>query len=453
MPRDRRRSFPAPVSAGFSPVRLLEVELGRPLPALAPRDPATGRRYHRALALVRLHTRPLGVVELALPDAGLGAAALARRIWAALGEEIAAHRRADRLPPLAALGAGGLPDRDTPDCRREDERLLAHAPFVSVIVPTRDRPEHLVACLRSLAALAYPRYEVIVVDNAPRRPTTRDLVEQVRGGAPRVRYLREDRPGKSWAHNRGLREARGEIVAFTDDDVVVDPHWLTGLVRGFAATEGVACVTGLTLPRELETPAQVWFEQFGGFDKGFARRVFDLAEHRPPDPLYPYTIGSFGAGNNVAFRTAALAAIGGFDPALGPGTPARAGEDLALYFQLLARGDRLVYEPTALVRHLHRRDYAGLRSQVYGYGTGLSACLTKCLTEQPRLLPDFAARVPRGLVHLLSPRSAKNRKKRADFPRELTALERRGMLYGPVAYLRGRAAGRPRRGQPITTWS
>jgi cellulose synthase/poly-beta-1,6-N-acetylglucosamine synthase-like glycosyltransferase len=84
-----------------------------------------------------------------------------------------------------------------------------------------------------------------------------------------VRYVREDRPGLAIAHNRGLQEVTASLVAFTDDDVQVDPGWLRELVLEFLADERVACVTGLILPMQLETPSQAWIEQFGGFGKGF----------------------------------------------------------------------------------------------------------------------------------------------------------------------------------------
>ena len=126
--------------------------------------------------------------------------------------------------------------------------------------------------------------------------------------------MREDHPGLSWARNCGIMAARGEILAFTDDDVVVDAYWLTSLVRGFEVAEKVACVTGLILPLELETPAQFLFEAYGGFTRGFIRRIFDLKEHRPQLPLHPYIAGRFGTGASMAFTAAFLDSEGGFDP-------------------------------------------------------------------------------------------------------------------------------------------
>jgi len=120
-----------------------------------------------------------------------------------------------------------------------------------------------------------------------------------------------------------------EIVAFTDDDTIPDRHWLTEIVRGFWAAPRVGCVTGPILPSELATPAQLWIEQFGGYSRGFKRRVYDLGVNRPPDSLFPYAAGRFGSGANMAFRRSLLLDLGGFDPALGGGTPALGGEDLA----------------------------------------------------------------------------------------------------------------------------
>jgi glycosyltransferase involved in cell wall biosynthesis len=360
------------------------------------------------------------------------------------------------LPAVSGLGPDGLPCRGDPPCAADRRERLRDAPFVSVVVATRDRPESVAACLDSLLALRYPRFEVIVVDNVPTTDATRSVVEragrtlrEVRPGhaGPAVRYAREDRPGPSWARNRGLLLATGEVVAFTDDDVLLDPYWLAELVSGFGAGAGVACVTGPIVPRELETPAQIWIEQYGGFCKGFDRVVYDLGANRPPDPLFPYTVGRFGSGSNMAFRTATLRAIGGLDPALGPATPALAGEDIALFLDVVLGGHQLVYEPGAIVYHTHVRDYGQLKRRIHAYGVGLAACVTRSVLDHPSTLPAFLRRLPGGLAYALSPRSGKNQKKLAGYPRELTWTELRGMVEGPPAYLRSRWQLRGRRGR------
>ena len=116
--------------------------------------------------------------------------------------------------------------------------------------------------------------------------------------------------------NRSAREAGTEIVALTDDDVALDPDWLGFLVAGFDRPE-VACVTGLILPSQLETRAQLLIEEFGGFSKGFERRRWDLDRHRLDHPLYPYLFGMYGSGANAAWRRSVLLEIGGYDACLG----------------------------------------------------------------------------------------------------------------------------------------
>jgi len=154
----------------------------------------------------------------------------------------------------------------------------------------------------------------------------------------------------------------------------------------------------------------------------------------PDDTAFPFTAGRFGSGANMAFRTSWLREAGGFDPATGAGSPARGGDDLHAFLRVILDGATLVYEPGAVVRHWHRRQYEGLRRQALGYGIGLGAYLTASVWERPALLGPMARRTAPALRHLLDSESSKNRYKEPDFPRELTWLERAGLVAGPFAY-------------------
>ena len=353
------------LTSNLQPIQVHEVELAGAIPPVSGVNPQTGARYQRALSLVRLHSRPLGTVEIALGDDGLAADALAAHIWGA--RVINDHLRRDGLPEITALTADGLPPTGTPTCLELRAALQAGAPRVSVVVATHNRTESLVTTLNSLLDQDYPNFEIIVVDNAPSSDATADTVRQIASQHPHVRYAREDRPGLAVAHNRGLQDVTGEFVAFTDDDVIADRHWLAEIVRGFHVTDNVACVTGLIFPGELETPAQLLSEQYGGFAKGFAIRIFDRDEHRLDNPLYPYAVGPVGSGANMAFRTSALLDMNGFDPSLGAGSLGVGGDDLAAFHQVITRGYRLVFQPAAIVRHwdrentLHQNDLFGLK--------------------------------------------------------------------------------------------
>src|SRR2546421_12617897 len=147
-------------SADYIPVRILEVELGQPLPTISAFDEKKGRRYQRARCLVRLHTQPLGLVDFTFETAELPAEEYAPRIWQALGEQINAHLREDGLPEMTMLDASGLQSEQTPRCIQERQAFLQRAPFVSVIISTRDRPDRLARGLSALLAQQYPDYEV-----------------------------------------------------------------------------------------------------------------------------------------------------------------------------------------------------------------------------------------------------------------------------------------------------
>lgn len=407
--------------------------------------PGTG--YEGANVLIRLHGEPLGLVTVPVRKGELVDAEVVGRAWEQHGARIRAHLARDGAS--STTGAEELHDL-VARCQDQREAVQHTGPMVSVVIPTRDRPEMVVECIAAILQQDYPRVEVIVVDNAPRSSATADAVQSHFGDEPSVRYLRENRAGISFARNRGVAAAGGKIVAFTDDDVRVDGGWLTALVRPFVNDSKTACVTGLVMPAQLDTRAQVWTEEFGGFNKGYEARIWDLEVH--DDILFPYAAGRFGSGQSMAFDTEFLRRSGGFNTALGTGSPAMGGEDLAAFFAVVTSGRRLVYAPDAVVWHIHRRDMRSLRRQLFAYGVGLSAYLTSCLVERPQRLLDLLPRVPAGVRHLLSARSGKNIHKSSAYPRHLTLLELAGLLYGPVAYGRGLLRARRLRDGTSSAW-
>lgn len=103
-------------------------------------------------------------------------------------------------------------------------------------------------------------------------------------------------------------------------------------------------------------------------------------------------------------------------------------------------GHRLVYNPHALVWHFHRRSEDGMARQAFNYGVGLGAYLTRLVARNPTLLFHFAAVAPAGLVHIFSPKSAKNSRLPGDYPPGLVWRERLGILAGIPAYFQSRGA-------------
>jgi glycosyltransferase involved in cell wall biosynthesis len=434
-----------------APVTVAEIDLadpaviGTPAAAYADRDPEVTESYgscRSALVLARLHAMPVGTLLVDAPGGQVDPGECAKLAWDAFEPEFTAHLRADGLPPVPPVAP--QPAGSVPACHGEQD---PHSPVpVSVVVATRERADKLAACLDSLALLDYPDFEVVVIDNDPVTSDTESLIRE--RADDRVRYVREPCRGLASAHNRGLAESAGRIVAFTDDDVIVDSKWLLAITRAMREEPDAACVTGLILPAELITQAQLLLEFHGHFSKGFSRRVVNTADRRPADPLFPFTVGKLGSGANMAFDRDRLLAAGGFDRATGAGTVARGGDDLAALFGVLAAGHSLAYEPAALVWHRHRRDVASLSAQAYGYGVGLSAYLTSAMVSHPGMIGRAMLRAPAGLAYALRPDSDRNRHLDDSWPRELIRLERKGMAVGPFAYAASRWRSRhaPRAG-------
>lgn len=411
----RRTRSASPAGPGFVPARVVEIDLTEEIVDLTAAHPERETTYGRAVVLARRAGAPVGILDLALDAGGLAADELSAALENAFGATPITG------PRSRAAGGAGRP---------------ATAP-VTVVVATRDRVASLERCLTSLQALDPAPVRIVVVDNCPSDDAAAGLVRSRGADDSRLRYVREDRPGLARAHNRGLTEVDTDLVAFTDDDVVVDREWVGRLADAFARDPAIGCVTGMILPLELETPAQGWLERYAGFNKGFATEVYDLGR-ADTSALFPYAAGTFGSGANMAFRTDALRAIRGFDPALGAGTTAKGGDDLAAFFDVIVAGYALAYEPAAIVHHQHHRTFAALEAQTFGYGAGLTAYLTKTVLDHPARTRDMLVRLPHAFRHALSPSSAKNERLPADTPRTLVRRERLGMLVGPALYLRSR---------------
>jgi len=369
------------VTPEFAPWRIEHVDIGAALPEI-------GRTGDEAAVLVVLWLRgvPLGQLHL-----GAGELPLAPSALEALVPQTIAPAVADRLfgrpfqgrPPAhhslppQDLGVPDLAELLEPgELMARLEETLAEPPpaswTLSVVICTRDRPEQLELCLRSLDANLPYIDEVIVVDNAPRSGATRMLVE----GREKVRYVCEPTAGLSVARNTGVAHASGDIIAFTDDDVVVHADWVRRLRAAFTG-ERTMCVTGLVLPSELRTEAQVAFERsIGGFGAGFLRITYD-GTFFDRMKRFGVPVWAIGAGANMAVRRSAIDRVGGFDTRLGAGASG-CSEDSEFWYRVLAAGYECKYEPAAVVFHCHRREWLELRRQMRAYTRGhVTALLVK----------------------------------------------------------------------------
>ena len=324
----------------------------------------------------------------------------------------------------------------------KDASISFHEPLpdaklarASVVVPTICRnPAELVRTVTSLLDLDYPDFEIIVVDNRP--GVGSDPLPEL-PGSQQVRVFAEPKRGVSAARNLGIAMSTGDFVAFTDDDAVVDTGWLRALGTRFALDADVEGIGGLVLPMELMTAPQLWFEEFyGGFSPSFRAEKLSIERLKGIDKMFPYAVGRFGAGCNMAYRRSALERIGGFDTNIGGGTPAKGGEDVGIGINLVVMGGTFAYEPAAVVRHTHRRTEDEFMSQVFNYGTGLTAMYTAMIVRDPRHLLAMIRRIPIGLRYLTRSPEQRSPRSAPSYPKRTLIHQVLGMAYGPLAYLR-----------------
>jgi GT2 family glycosyltransferase len=363
----------------FAPWKIVHIELSQGIPELPFYYGIQG-----ACVVFWWHGIPLGeqkiqVDQLPMPAFQLRQLAT-KAITPAVGDHLVKHGFKARLPMPPSIRLFDKPpdlqtlmalDQPLRRLRRHLSQPRDGLPClsVSVVVCTRDRPEHLVLCLRSLEKLSERPYEILVIDNAPTSDATRCLVSET----PEVRYILEPRPGLSIARNKGIENSSADVIAFTDDDVMVHPDWITRLRQSFQSP-AVMAVTGLVLPAELETEAQFLFQQgnepskWGYRALTFDSDFFELMKSRG------VPVWRIGAGANMAFRRKIFDIVGDFDERLGAGA-AGCSEDSELWYRVLAQGWLCRYEPTAVVYHYHRKELSDLEHQIYHYMRGHMAAL------------------------------------------------------------------------------
>jgi GT2 family glycosyltransferase len=222
---------------------------------------------------------------------------------------------------------------------------------VSVIIPTFNRPSRLGACLAALARSSYPRssFEVIVVDDGGEHDLD-PLIANV-GQNLDVRAVAQSNGGPASARNLGVMHARGDLLAFTDDDCLPERDWLSALADRFA-----------------RDPSRI----YGGHTiNALPKNVYSTASQSLIDYLYGYYNADperarFFSSNNIAMSREAFLELGGFDS----GFPLASGEDRDLCDRWLRLGRRMSFAPEARVLHHHALDLLSYWRQHFNYGTG-----------------------------------------------------------------------------------
>lgn len=386
------------------PIAISELELNGPI---VPNTLAGGGGWSRIL--VRADGSPVAWMWVDRANTESAVDALARGITS-IASDLARHAVRARTRPPA-----------------EDS-----TPPISIVVCTRAESESLNGCLESLTKLDYPQFEILLVDGAASEATMRLAARY------RARYISEPNAGEAQARNRGVAEAHHDIVAFIEENVRCDPQWLRGVARGFS-DPATALVTGFVAPQSLDTAAEQLYEIAS------ARKIDSFAPiDVDPSPTERATVVAaeqLASGANMAVRRAQFHRIGGFDTALGAGTPARGGGDLDLLHRVMLDGQRLHYEPTALVWQRHPSTMSELRREMYYRGRSYGVYLMVRLRDGKlprRMIVGQAVRWFGGLV-LRIPRRFLRRERRS-IP--MIAAELWGALHSPYAYALAYRGGR-----------
>jgi len=244
---------------------------------------------------------------------------------------------------------------------------LEERPVISLIICTRNRCRQLARCLRAiLRIVCEPPWELIITNNGSDDQTAIVVGEFAKTAPFPVRHVVEPKPGLGNARNTGMAAARGQILAFTDDDCYPDPDFLTRVLSAFR-DPSAGYITGRIL---LHDPND-----------------FPIAINESAEPLtFPArSIVNPGGvqGANMAFRRAVLDEIGGFDPLFGAGSLFPA-EDLDAACRASAAGWKGQYRPEIVVRHHHGRTESDAAHMWRSYGVGTGACYMKLFLRGPR---------------------------------------------------------------------
>ncbi len=315
-------------------------------------------------------------------------------------------------------------------------------PAVSVIVCTYDRPRALTRCLRALLEQRPSfAFEVVVVDNHPQSGITAELARDF-ASQPIIRWFEEPMPGLSPARNKGIAVARGEIVAYADDDVLPPPEWLGALTAPlFHGAAEIVATTGDCLAMKQTTQAEILFEAYGGFRHGEQGQIFDAAWMRRWRICFPQ-VWRVGGSGNVAFRRWIFddPEVGLFEARLGPGSPAGAWEDIYCFYRILRAGHQIQYLPEAWILHAHREEMGALTRQLTGYRRGETAFLLLVLTRHGdlRALGQMFFWIPRWRAALLVQELLRRLRGQRRFSLRLFWAETLAYMSGPWAFWRSR---------------
>jgi glycosyltransferase involved in cell wall biosynthesis len=236
--------------------------------------------------------------------------------------------------------------------------------MISVVVCTHNRAPRLAQALKSLQEMAVPNslpWELVIIDNNS-SDNTREIIEDfINKSNLNVKYATEKNQGISYARNMGVQKASGNIIAFTDDDCIVDEHWLTSISKEFQSDKSIAGIGGRAeLYDQMDRPVSIRVSK--------ERMILSSI-----DRLFNLIIGC-----NMAFARSVFDEIGMFDTDFGVGTRFASTEDSDFLYRAYKKGLKIIYSPDVLVYHNHgRRNDEQIKALYKGYAIGRGAFYCK----------------------------------------------------------------------------
>jgi glycosyltransferase involved in cell wall biosynthesis len=273
--------------------------------------------------------------------------------------------------------------------------MRTNRPLISIIIPTRNRPEYLRRCLRSIEEIEMPfKIEIVIVDNSSNEQLSKKNKETADYHS--CKYLTQPKRGLCVTKSVGIKESIGKILVFLDDDYILEKSCIVNLMKNFNDRH-VACCTGRVLPYQHDEKSKL-FERFSSFDKGNVRRVFSKCDislvklfkiaikalaRINRDKIFEKPVPKSVGCSFFAIRKEIFKKVGFFDENLGLGTKNMGGDDPDILYRILKQGNVIVYDPTVKVYHVHRQTWNGLYLQAYSAGVGERAFSSKYFKKDP----------------------------------------------------------------------
>jgi glycosyltransferase involved in cell wall biosynthesis len=231
--------------------------------------------------------------------------------------------------------------------------------MISVLISTKNRPDKLKMCLKTILKNSFKNFEVVLIDQS-NNEDTQTIVNHLK--SKKIRYFKTNQTGKAKALNFAIQKSKYELLAFTDDDCISTKNWLQEIHDFYHTHKYIAGVFGNTYPYQINTRARETCPSTFEADK--------IMSFSYPNIIHYHCLGQ---GNNMSLRKSMITSTGAFKEWLGVGSVAQAGEESELIFRILKHHNTLMTNPNMIIYHNRWLSYTDERLLQSSYTRGLLA--------------------------------------------------------------------------------